>query len=180
MGVIGRISGQYDPHRVEEWVKKFWTENDIYRLVKEKSEKSSLRFGFIDGPPYPSGDVPHIGTAWNKVLKDVILRYKRMRGYRVFDRPGYDCHGLPIEVKVEQKLGIRVKREIEEKLGVDKFVNECKKLALNNTKSLTKWFSELGVFMDWENPYLTLRDEYIEAGWWLIKKAAEQRLLDRE
>lgn len=180
MPIIGKLKGQYDPHKVEEWVKRFWDENQIYRLVKEKSDRSMLRFNFIDGPPYPSGDVPHIGTAWNKTLKDIVLRYKRMRGYNVFDRPGYDCHGLPIEVKVEQKLGVKVKREIEEKIGVDKFVNECKKLVFNNIKSLTKWFKELGVFMDWENPYLTLRDEYIEAGWWLIKKAAEQGLLDRE
>ncbi|MCD6301843.1 MAG: isoleucine--tRNA ligase [Staphylothermus sp.] len=178
--VIGKISGQYNQFKVEEWVKKFWEENEVYRLVKEKSLKSPVKFNFIDGPPYPSGDVPHIGTAWNKTLKDVVLRYKRMRGYNVFDIPGYDCHGLPIEVKVEQKLGIKVKREIEERLGVDRFVNECKKLALTNLQSLTKWFKEIGVFMDWENPYLTLKDEYIEAGWWLIKKADEQGLLERE
>lgn len=180
MPVVGKISGHYDPWKVEEWVKRFWEENQVYRLVKEKSESASTPFNFIDGPPYPSGDIPHIGTAWNKILKDTVLRYKRMRGYRVFDKPGYDCHGLPIEVKVEQKLGIKVKREIEEKLGVDKFIKECKKLALKNLESMTKWFKELGVFMDWDNPYLTLRDKYIEAGWWLIRKAWEQGLLERE
>ncbi len=179
MPSVGRVEGQYDPHRVEEWVKGFWEKKHVYKLVKEKN-RGGKRFNFIDGPPYPSGAVPHIGTAWNKVLKDAILRYKRMRGYDVFDRPGYDCHGLPIEVKVEQKLGIRVKREIEEKIGVEKFIEECRGLALRNVESLTHWFKELGVFMDWENPYLTLRDEYIEAGWWLIKKAADQGLLDRE
>ena len=180
MPVIGRISGSYDPHRVEEWVKKFWRENRVYSLVKEKSERAQAKFNFIDGPPYPSGDVPHIGTAWNKTLKDVILRYKRMRGFKVYDRPGYDCHGLPIEVKVEQKLGIRSKKEIEERIGVEKFIEECRRLALTNLESMTKWFKELGVFMDWENPYLTLRDEYIEAGWWLMKKADEMGLLDTE
>lgn len=93
-----------------------------------------------------------------------------MQGFRVYDQPGYDCHGLPIEVKVEQKLGIKVKREIEEKIGVDRFIAECRKLALDNALAMTKWFLDLGVFMDWENPYLTLRDEYIEAAWWLVKK----------
>ena len=180
MPVIGKISGQYDPFKVEEVIKRFWSEKNIYQLVKEWSSKHSRVFNFIDGPPYPSGDVPHVGTAWNKTLKDVILRFKRMNGYRVYDRPGYDCHGLPIEVKVEQRLGIKNKREIEEKLGVDQFIEECKKLVYYNIESMTKWFRELGVFMDWENPYLTLRDDYIEAGWWLIKKVAEQGLLERE
>ncbi len=178
--VIGKLEGRYDPKAVEEEVKKFWKENRIYQLAKEKSERSTKKFNFIDGPPYPSGDIPHIGTAWNKTLKDVVLRYKRMRGYRVFDRPGYDCHGLPIEVKVEQRLGIRTKKEIEERIGVENFIEECRRLALGNLESMTKWFKELGVWMDWDNPYLTLRDEYIEAGWWLVKKAAEQGLLGTE
>ncbi len=180
MPVVGRVNGQYDPFRVEEWVKEFWSRNNIYRIVKEENSRKSKKFNFIDGPPYPSGDVPHIGTAWNKTLKDIVLRFKRMNGYRVFDKPGYDCHGLPIEVKVEQKLGIRNKKEIEEKLGVEKFIDECKKLVYYNIDSMTHWFRELGVFMDWDNPYLTLRDEYIEAAWWLIKKIDEQGLLDRE
>ncbi len=180
MPVVGKVSGRYDAKKIEEEVKQFWEANKVYEKVREKTGRSDKVFNFIDGPPYPSGDIPHIGTAWNKTLKDVILRYKRMNGYRVFDRPGYDCHGLPIEVKVEQKLGVRVKREIEEKIGVDRFINECRELALNNLKSMTKWFRELGVFMDWENPYLTLTDDYIEAGWWLVKKAAEQGLLTTE
>ncbi len=180
MPIVGRVEGHYVPHDVEEWVKEFWDKERVYELVKKASLESSKKFLFIDGPPYPSGDVPHVGTAWNKALKDTILRYYRMKGYNVYDKPGYDCHGLPIEVKVEQKLGVRVKKEIEERIGVENFINECKRFALNNISSMTKWFKELGVFMDWDNPYLTLRDEYIEAGWWLIKKADEKGLLDNE
>ena len=180
MPIVGRVEGHYIPHDVEEWVKRFWEKERVYELVKKASLESSKKFLFIDGPPYPSGDIPHIGTAWNKALKDTILRYYRMKGYNVYDKPGYDCHGLPIEVKVEQKLGVRVKKEIEERIGVENFINECKRFALNNISSMTKWFKELGVFMDWDNPYLTLRDEYIEAGWWLIKKADEKGLLDNE
>ncbi len=127
--VVGKLEGYYIPHDVEEWVKKFWRENKIYDLIKEENSRKEKTFLFIDGPPYPSGDVPHIGTAWNKSLKDLILRFKRMQGYRVHDKPGYDCHGLPIEVKVEQRLGIRVKKEIEEHVGVEKFIGECKKFA---------------------------------------------------
>ncbi|MET1160085.1 MAG: isoleucine--tRNA ligase [Thermoprotei archaeon] len=180
MPVIGSISGHYKPHDVEEWVKKFWRENRIYELIKEWSSKHTRKFNFIDGPPYPTGEVPHIGTAWNKTLKDVVLRFKRMSGYQVYDRPGYDCHGLPTEVKVEQKLGIKYKREIEEKIGIDKFIEECKRLVYNNIEGMTQWFQELGVFMDWNNPYLTLTDDYIESAWWLIKRVDEQGLLTRE
>lgn len=174
------IAGNYDPQSVEKEVINFWEENKIYQAVKEKANRNSRTFNFIDGPPYPSGDIPHLGTAWNKSLKDAVLRYRRMKGYRVNDRPGYDCHGLPIEVKVEQRLGIRSKKEIEQRIGVDKFVEECKRFALSNSIEMTKWFKELGVFMDWENPYLTLSDEYIESAWWLIKQADLRGLLTSE
>ncbi|MEM4851903.1 MAG: class I tRNA ligase family protein, partial [Desulfurococcaceae archaeon] len=87
-----RMAGSYDPHELEKLVLKFWEDNKVYQLVKRETSKSTLFFNFIDGPPYPTGDVPHIGTAWNKSLKDAILRYMRMKGYRVNDRPGYDCH----------------------------------------------------------------------------------------
>ena len=173
-----QLEGAYKPHAVEEAVARYWDENGIYKLVKDRASKSPRLFKFVDGPPYPSSDVPHVGTAWNKSLKDAVLRYMRMRGFNVIDTPGYDCHGLPIEVKVEQMLGIKSKKEIETRIGIDKFVAECKRFALTNIAALSKWFKELGVFMDWENPYLTLTDEYIEAEWWLIKKADELGLLD--
>lgn len=175
------LRGKYSPHLVEERVLEYWEKEQVYRKLKERENTGdSPGFNFIDGPPYPSGDTPHLGTAWNKSLKDVVLRYKRMKGFKVYDKPGYDCHGLPIEVKVEQKLGIKVKKEIETKLGVERFVEECRRLATNNLTAMTRWFKELGVFMDWEDPYLTMRDEYIEAAWALIKKADEQGLLDKE
>ncbi len=180
MPVVGAVKGHYNPHIVEEAVKKTWDDKRIYELVKEANKRAEKEFLFIDGPPYPSGDIPHIGTAWNKSLKDAVLRFKRMQGYRVYDKPGYDCHGLPIEVKVEQRLGIRNKREIEERIGVEEFIARCKELVRHNISSMTRWFKELGVFMDWDNPYLTMRDEYIEAGWWLLKKADEMGLLDKE
>ncbi len=179
MPVVGEVKGRYNPFQVEEEVKTFWRQNAIYRLVRQW-RRGRKRFLFLDGPPYPSSDVPHAGTAWNKVLKDTILRYKRMKGYDVLDRPGYDCHGLPIEVAVERKLGIKVKREIETRIGVERFIEECKRFAETNIKGLTKWFQELGVFMDWDNPYLTMTDDYIEAAWWLIKKAHEKGLLALE
>jgi len=180
LGKVGVITGHYNPHKVEEEIKRFWEENKIYYKVKKENLKKNRKFLFIDGPPYPSSGIPHIGTGWNKTLKDTVLRYKRMQGFNVHDQPGYDCHGLPIEVAVEKTMGIRNKREIEEKIGVENFITLCKNLVQKNISSLTRWFKELGVFMDWENPYLTMNDKYIEAGWWLIKKADEQGLLVKE
>ncbi len=174
------LRGQYNPHEVESEIMKFWDSGRIYEIIKELESKRTKYFRFIDGPPYPSSGLPHVGTSWNKVLKDSILRYRRLRGYRVKDQPGYDCHGLPIEVAVEKRIGTRSKKDIEEKVGVDKFIELCKATVLENVKSMTYWFKSLGVFMDWDNPYLTLRDEYIEAGWWLIKKADEEGLLVNE
>ncbi|RLE54632.1 MAG: isoleucine--tRNA ligase [Thermoprotei archaeon] len=177
MGTVGLIPKVFEPKKFEEEVLKFWDENRIYEKLRERL-RGRPKFYFLDGPPYPSSDVPHIGTCWNKILKDVVVRYRRMRGYYVHDVPGYDCHGLPIEVAVEKKLGFKSKKDIEE-LGVDKFIEECRKLALANAASMTKYFKDLGVSLNWDRPYLTLTNEYIEAAWWFIKKAHERGLLKR-
>ncbi len=168
---------KYDQFSLEDWVKNFWERNSIYMKVKEKSMSSPRKLYFLDGPPYASAKVIHIGTAWNKVIKDSLLRYFRMMGYNVWDKPGYDTHGLPIEVKVEQMLGIKTKKEIIEKVGIDKFVMKCRDYARENLEAMTEQFKEIGVFMDWDNPYITYEDEYVESGWWLVKKAWEKGLL---
>jgi len=171
---------RYDQFALEEWVKKYWEDRNIYRLVKEKSMKSRRKFYFLDGPPYTSAPSIHVGTAWNKVIKDTVLRYYRMMGFNVWDRPGFDTHGLPIEVKIEQLFGVRDKGEILSKVGVARFVEECRKFAEENLRGQTERFKELGVFMDWDNPYITFKNEYIESGWWLIKRAWERGLLDED
>jgi isoleucyl-tRNA synthetase len=176
-----KLEGLYNTRVVEETVLSYWDERRIYELVKSETSKSSRVFRFVDGPPYPSSDVPHVGTALNKALKDSVLRFWRMRGYRIVsDQPGYDCHGLPIEVKVEQLLGVKSKRDIEAKIGVENFIEQCRRFALSNAKAMTKWFKELGVFMDWDNPYYTITNDYISAAWWLVKRADELGLLDIE
>jgi len=160
---------------LEEEIRTLWEENDVYRKAKEQ-RKDGKPFFFMDGPPYATGRI-HLGTAWNKILKDVYIRFYRMNGYDVFDRPGFDTHGTPIENKVEKKLGVSSKREIEEKIGVERFVELCKEFATEHIDAMTEQFKNLGVWMDWENPYITLRDEYIESGWWTFKKAYEKGLL---
>ncbi|MFC1728599.1 isoleucine--tRNA ligase [Nanoarchaeota archaeon] len=164
----------YDFKAVEESVLEFWSENKIHEKANEKN-KGKERYYFLDGPPYTSGKV-HIGTAWNKSLKDCVLRFKRMKGLDVWDRAGYDMHGLPTAHAVEKKLGINGKEEIL-KFGVDKFIQECKDLSINNMKVMNQDFTRLGVWMDFENAYQTMSDEYIEGEWWLIKKAHENKRL---
>ncbi len=165
----------YSPKDVEEEIRRFWDSHRIYEKVKKKGDRV---FFFVDGPPYTTGRI-HLGTAWNKVIKDTILRFKRMRGFRVTDTPGWDMHGLPIEVKVEQELGFKTKRDIES-FGIDKFVARCMEYALRNKDMMTEQFKALGVWMDWDNPYMTIKAEYIDSAWWCIKRAYEQGLLERK
>ncbi|WP_456478393.1 isoleucine--tRNA ligase [Geoglobus ahangari] len=165
----------YSFRDVEEWVNRFWQDNSIYEKAKERGDKP---FFFVDGPPYTTGRI-HLGTAWNKVIKDTVLRFRRMLGYRVTDKPGWDMHGLPIEVKVEQELGIKEKKEIE-RFGIDRFIEKCMRYALENKDAMTEQFKRLGVWMDWENPYMTVKAEYINSAWWTVKKAHEKGLLERK
>jgi len=171
------LSSKFDPISVEKEILSYWDENKIYKKLKESNSRLERKFLFIDGPPYPSSPVPHIGTIWNKVIKDCILRYERLAGFRTYDQPGYDTHGLPIEVAMEKQLGVQKKSDIIEKIGVDNFVNKCKEFALNNASALTQNFKDVGVFMDWENPYMTLHNSYISNSWMLIKRAYERDLL---
>ena len=177
MGRVGSLPQRYEPKKFEPEVLRYWDEARVYERLRE-ALRGRPKFYFLDGPPYPSSDTPHIGTVWNKVLKDAVIRFWRMRGYDVNDQPGYDCHGLPIEVKVEQMLGFKTKKDIEE-YGIDRFVKACEDFALRNVEAMTRHFKEFGVSMDWDNPYLTLTPEYIQAAWWLVKRAEERGLLEK-
>jgi isoleucyl-tRNA synthetase len=167
--------GNYNCNEIENEILRFWDTNGIYEKAK-KMNKGKKPFYFLDGPPYTSGRV-HIGTAWNKALKDSFLRYKRMtQEYDVWDRAGYDMHGLPIEHKVEEKLGIKDKNEIV-KFGVDKYIDECHKLAVENMKLMNIDFRRIGVWMDFEAAYTSVTREFVDGEWWLIKKAHENKRL---
>ncbi len=158
----------------EESILEFWKKNKIYEKVKKKNIRGK-KFYFMDGPPYASGDI-HMGTALNKILKDIAMRMKRMQGLDVFDRPGYDTHGVPIEYQVEKEIGSKNKQDIE-KYGVEKFVKRCKEFATQYIDVMNSEFINLGVWMDWSNPYLTLNDEYIEVIWGAFKAAEKKGLL---
>ncbi|KKK42343.1 MAG: Isoleucine--tRNA ligase [Candidatus Lokiarchaeum sp. GC14_75] len=160
---------------LEERILQLWKEKKIYSLIRKKEEGKEI-WRFIDGPPYTTGSI-HLGTAWNKILKDYLIKYKRMRGFKVTDTPGYDTHGLPIEVQMEKELGFTNKQDIQE-YGIDKFIKNCQEYAKKNIKIMNEQFKRLGCyFWDWDNPYITFKNSYIEGIWWTLKKAWEKGLL---
>ena len=163
-----------DFKKVEEEVLKFWEDNKIYEKVKEKN-KDGKKFYFLQGPPYTSGKL-HIGHAWNNSLKDIILRYKRLRGFNVWDRGGFDMHGLPTSQKVQKNLGLKNKDDILE-FGVDNFIKECLKFSNENVKFANDDLWKLGIWMDHKNAYKTPEKSYIGGQWAFFKKAWEQNRL---
>lgn len=174
--MLEEITSQYSPEKLERKIQDFWEKSDAYSKVREH-RRGGKRFFFVDGPPYTTGHI-HLGTAWNKIIKDSILRYRSMNGCDILDRAGWDMHGLPIEVKVEGVLGFTSKKDIE-KYGVGNFIEKCKEFALNQKDDMTGQFRMLGAWLDWKDPYMTLRDEYIEAAWWTLKRAQEKNLLEQ-
>jgi len=170
------VVSQYEPLALEKRVQAFWEETQAYEKTRAL-RKGGKPFNFVDGPPYTTGRI-HLGTAWNKIIKDVILRYRSMCGYDVQDRPGWDMHGLPIEVKVEEMLGFRSKKDIEQH-GVDRFTQACRRFALANKDAMTEQFKRLGVWMRWDDPYMTLTNEYMDAVWWTLARAFEKGLVEK-
>ena len=160
-------------NKSEKEVKSYWEKNNIPEKVRAK--KSEKNYYFIDGPPYASGHL-HLGTAMNRILKDLIIRYRRMTGYTVLDTPGFDTHGVPIEAKVQKAYGLKSKEDIE-KFGIDKFTKECEKFATEHIEDMSRDIYELGQWMDFKKPYRTLDKSYMETGWWVFKKAVDKGLL---
>lgn len=170
------ITESYVPANVESNVRAYWNEHNTYRETR-KFRASGRPWLFVDGPPYTTGYI-HLGTAWNKILKDSILRYHAMTGKNIIERAGYDMHGLPIEVKVEEKLGFKNKTDIE-KHGVANFIEECREFALTHKDLMSDQFKNLGVWMDFDDPYQTIDSGYIEAAWYTLKLCEEEKMLER-
>ncbi len=177
IAMIKQAEKEYAPDLLEKKVQDFWRLSKAYEKTKEMRKKGK-KYYFVDGPPYTTGSI-HMGTAYNKILKDVIVRYRRMQGLNVRDQPGFDMHGLPIEVKVEKNLSIVNKKQIEDLVGIESFINSCREFAEDLQEKMTDQFASLGVWMDWDNPYRTIENGYIEAAWWTLKKAHEKYLLTK-
>ena len=173
---VKAVSSSYQAREIEHSVQEYWNEGNIFEKVRTLRDGGE-DFFFVDGPPYTTGHI-HLGTAWNKIIKDCILRYQRMLGKNVIARAGYDMHGLPIEVRVEQNLGFSSKKDIE-RFGIGQFIDHCRTFAATNKDIMSEQFKRLGVWMDFDDPYQTMHPGYIEAAWWTLKRAEEEGMLEK-
>ncbi|HHV98045.1 MAG TPA: isoleucine--tRNA ligase [Clostridiaceae bacterium] len=158
----------------EKEVLKFWKENDIFGKSISNREGGPT-FTFYDGPPTANG-MPHIGHILTRVIKDIIPRYKTMKGYKVLRKAGWDTHGLPVELEVEKTLGIDGKSQIE-KYGVEPFIQKCKQSVWKYEEEWRKMSDRVGYWADMDNPYVTYHNTYIESEWWALKQIWEKGLL---
>ena len=158
----------------EKQVEKFWKENHIFEKSME-DRKDDPTYMFYDGPPTANGK-PHIGHVLTRVIKDMIPRYRTMKGYMVPRKAGWDTHGLPFELEVEKKLGLDGKEQIEE-YGMEPFIRQCKESVWKYKGMWEDFSSTVGFWADMEHPYVTYYDDYIESEWWALKEIWNKKLL---
>ncbi len=154
--------------QMEEEVLKYWNENKIFEKSLDKNKNSKKHFNFYEGPPTANGK-PGIHHVEARSFKDIIPRYKTMQGYSVPRKAGWDCHGLPVELQVEKQLGISGKPQIEE-YGIEEFNALCRKSVYEYVDEWTKLTRRIGYWVDLENPYETMDNDYIESEWWILKQ----------
>jgi isoleucyl-tRNA synthetase len=158
--------------KLEEEVLRFWKKNQIFERSIRKRKKD---FVFYEGPPTANAK-PGLHHVLSRVFKDIVCRYKTMRGFRVLRKAGWDTHGLPVELEIEKKIGTKTKKDIEN-FGIEKFNFLCKKSVWEYKKDWEKLTERIGFWLDLKNPYITYEPEYIESVWFLLKKIWEKGLL---
>ena len=158
----------------EKEVEKFWKDNDIFQKSID-NRKEGPTYTFYDGPPTANGK-PHIGHVLTRVIKDMIPRYRTMKGYMVPRKAGWDTHGLPVELEVEKMLGLDGKEQIEE-YGIEPFIKHCKESVWKYKGMWEDFSSTVGFWADMEHPYVTYYDDYIESEWWALKEMWKKGLL---
>ena len=158
----------------EKETEKFWRENNIFQKSMD-SRKEGETYTFYDGPPTANGK-PHIGHVLTRVIKDMIPRYRTMKGYMVPRKAGWDTHGLPVELEVEKLLGLDGKEQIEE-YGLDPFITKCKESVWKYKGMWEDFSGTVGFWADMDNPYVTYHDDYIESEWWALKEIWNKGLL---
>jgi len=169
------VSSRVSFPQLEQEILRFWKERDIFRKSVE-GRPADRQFTFYEGPPYANAS-PGIHHVLARVFKDVIVRYKTMRGYRVPRRAGWDTHGLPAELEVEKQLGITTKAEIEEKYGIAEFNRRCRENVMRYLKEWEALTERIAFWLDLDNAYVTYRNEYIESCWWIVKQLWERGLV---
>ena len=159
---------------MEKDIANLWQERNVIKKNFDMNQDGEY-FTFYDGPPTANGK-PHVGHILTRVMKDIIPRYKVMKGYKVIRKAGWDTHGLPVELEIEKKLGISGKQQIED-YGVEKFVKECKSSVFTYVSMWEKMTNQIGYWVDMENPYVTYHNDYIESVWWALKQMWDKGLL---
>ena len=158
----------------EKEVVEFWKKNNIFEKSME-NRKDGENYTFFDGPPTANGR-PHIGHVLTRVIKDIIPRYRTMKGYHVLRKAGWDTHGLPVELEVEKSLGISGKPQIED-YGIEDFVKKCKDSVFTYQSEWEEMSDRVGFWADMNNPYVTYHNDYIESVWWALKQIWDKKLL---
>ncbi|BDU62482.1 isoleucine--tRNA ligase [Candidatus Borrelia fainii] len=169
-----KVESKVNFPKIEEKILKFWNDNKIFEKSIQQREGCE-EFTFYDGPPFATG-LPHFGHFVPNTIKDIIPRYKTMKGKQVKRYFGWDTHGLPVEYEVEKSLKISGRYEIE-KYGIDKFNEECRKIVLRYTKEWQKTISRLGRWIDFENNYKTMDTTFMESVWWVFQTLYNKGLI---
>ncbi len=158
----------------EKQVEQFWKDNQIFEKSME-TRKEGPTYTFYDGPPTANGK-PHIGHVLTRVIKDMIPRYRTMKGYMVPRKAGWDTHGLPVEIEVEKLLGLDGKEQIEN-YGLEPFIDKCKESVWKYKGMWEDFSGTVGFWADMDNPYVTYHDDFIESEWWALKEIWNKNLL---
>ena len=169
-----KVTTEMDFTKREKETLEFWKKHSIFEKSIENRD-GCPHFTFYDGPPTANGK-PHIGHILTRVIKDIIPRYKTMKGYKVLRKAGWDTHGLPVELEVEKLLGMDGKEDIE-RYGVEPFIKQCKDSVWKYKGEWEKMSDRVGYWADMENPYITYDNNYIESEWWALKKIWDMGLL---
>jgi len=171
------LTPDYCPLELEKEIREFWEINQIREKLELKEKNCKGILGYVEGPPTLNG-IPHIGHARGRVMKDMHYRWKTMQGYYVPFWAGWDCQGLPVELEVEKLLGVKNKRELVERVGEERFIEECKKVIMRYHREWVEADRRLGIAINQNKAYWTYRDEYIEREWQILKRAWDQNLLE--
>jgi isoleucyl-tRNA synthetase len=171
------LTSDYRPLELEKEIREFWEKNQIRDKLEKREKDCKGILGYVEGPPTLNG-IPHIGHARGRIMKDIRYRWRTMQGYYMPFWAGWDCQGLPVELEVEKILGVKNKRELLERVGMERFVEECKKVIMRYHREWLEADKRLGIFINQAKAYWTYRDEYIEREWQILKRAWDQNLLE--
>ena len=168
------VPASFDFPKFEQDVLRFWKDQEIFRKSVEQ-RRSAKPFIFYEGPPTANG-LPHPGHVLTRVIKDLLPRYKTMRGYLCERKAGWDTHGLPVEIEVEKELGIDGKEQIQQ-YGVESFVRKCFDSVFRYVKEWEQLTERIGFWIDMTDPYITCTTPYVESVWWALSQIHKKGLL---